>query len=53
MSTDSYLIVFTGILVSDIIYQTGLIQRLSIKLERLLNRISRLEEDLNKHLDKR
>ena len=53
MSTDSYFIVFMGILVSDIIYQTGLIQKLSIKLERVLNRISRLEEDFNKHIDKR
>ena len=43
LTPDSYLIVFMGILVSDILYQTGLLTKLYQRLTRLEDKVNDIE----------
>ena len=47
-TTDSYLIVFMGILVSDILYQTGLLTKLYQRITHLEDKVSGIEEKISK-----
>ena len=47
-TTDSYLIVFMGILVSDILYQTGLLTKLYQRITHLEDKVSSIEEKISK-----
>ena len=48
ISTDSYLIVFMGILVSDIVYQSGLLTKLYQRITKLEDKVNGIEEKINK-----
>ena len=48
ISTDSYLIVFMGILVSDIIYQSGLLTKLYQRITKLEDKVNGIEEKISK-----
>ena len=48
MTTDSYLIVFMGILVSDIIYQSGLLTKLYQRITKLEDKVNGIEEKISK-----
>ena len=48
LTPDSYLIVFMGILVSDILYQTGLLTKLYQRLTHLEDKVNGIEEKINK-----
>ena len=48
LSTDSYFIVFMGILVSDILYQTGLLTKLYQRITKLEDKVSTIEEKISK-----
>ena len=48
ITTDSYLIVFMGILVSDIIYQSGLLTKLYQRITKLEDKVNGIEEKINK-----
>ena len=47
-STDSYLIVFMGILVSDIVYQSGLLTKLYQRITKLEDKVNGIEEKISK-----
>ena len=48
ITTDSYLIVFMGILVSDIIYQSGLLTKLYQRITKLEDKVNGIEEKISK-----
>ena len=48
ISTDSYLIVFMGILVSDIVYQSGLLTKLYQRIIKLEDKVNGIEEKISK-----
>ena len=48
ITTDSYLIVFMGILVSDIVYQSGLLTKLYQRITKLEDKVNGIEEKINK-----
>jgi hypothetical protein len=48
ITTDSYLIVFMGILVSDIIYQSGLLTKLYQRITHLEDKVNGIEEKISK-----
>ena len=48
ISTDSYLIVFMGILVSDIVYQSGLLTKLYQRITKLEDKVNGIEEKISK-----
>ena len=48
LSTDSYLVVFMGILVSDIVYQSGLLTKLYQRITKLEDKVNGIEEKINK-----
>ena len=48
LSTDSYLIVFMGILVSDIVYQSGLLTKLYQRITKLEDKVNGIEEKISK-----
>ena len=48
LSTDSYLVVFMGILVSDIIYQSGLLTKLYQRITKLEDKVNGIEEKISK-----
>ena len=48
ISTDSYLIVFMGILVSDIVYQSGLLTKLYQRIPKLEDKVKVIEEKIRK-----
>ena len=48
ITTDSYLIVFLGILVSDIIYQSGLLTKLYQRITHLEDKVNGIEEKISK-----
>ena len=48
LSTDSYLIVFMGILVSDIVYQSGLLTKLYQRITKLEDKVNGIEEKITK-----
>ena len=48
LSTDSYLIVFMGILVSDIVYQSGLLTKLYQGITKLEDKVNGIEEKISK-----
>ena len=48
ITTDSYLIVFMGILVSDIIYQSGLLTKLYQRITYLEDKVNGIEEKISK-----
>lgn len=48
VTTDSYLVVFMGILVSDIVYQSGLLTKLYQRLTHLEDKVNGIEEKLQK-----
>ena len=47
LSTDSYLIVFMGILVSDIVYQSGLLTKLYQRITKLEDKVNGIEEKIS------
>ena len=47
-TTDSYLIVFLGILVSDILYQTGLLTKLYQRITHLEDQVNGIEKQLHR-----
>ena len=47
-TTDSYLIVFMGILVSDILYQTGLLTKLYQRITHLEDQVNGIEKQLHR-----
>ena len=52
LTPDSYLIVFMGILVSDILYQTGLLTKLYQRLTHLEDKVNDIENAIPKILNK-
>ena len=44
MSTDSTFLVFIGILISDIVYQSGLLTKIYKEITKIEQRIDRLEQ---------
>ena len=48
ITTDSYLIVFMGILVSDIVYQSGLLTKLYQRITKLEDKVNGIEEKISK-----
>ena len=48
LTPDSYLIVFMGILVSDILYQTGLLTKLYQRITHLEDKVNGIEEKISK-----
>lgn len=46
LTNDNIFLIFIGILVSDIIYQTGLLQKMSIKLEKISIRLKTVEDKI-------
>ena len=48
LSTNSYLIVFMGILVSDIVYQSGLLTKLYQRITKLEDKVNGIEEKISK-----
>ena len=48
ITTDSYLIVFMGILVSDIVYQSGLLTKLYQRITQLEAKVNGIEEKISK-----
>ena len=48
ISTDSYLIVFMGILVSDIVYQSGLLTKLYQRITKVEDKVNGIEEKISK-----